>query len=73
MRYGNDLQLTELARQLKNEMASLDDYLTNGLLDAAFLRAHTMGKRIDQFMDRLNELKYFEQRPQENTVAAERE
>lgn len=58
MKYANDLLLTELGRRLKNEGSSLDAYLTDGNLDAAFLRARTMQKTIDGMMERLNDIKY---------------
>lgn len=58
MKYANDLLLTDLARRLKNELSSLDAYMTDGNLDAAFLRAHTMMKSLTGLMERLNDLKY---------------
>jgi hypothetical protein len=58
VKYANDLMLTDLARRLKNELSSLDAYLTDGNLDGAFLRARTTQKTIDGLMERLNDLKY---------------
>ena len=58
MKYANDLMLTDLARRLKNEHSSLDAYMTDGNLDAVFLRATTMQKTIEGLMWRLNDLKY---------------
>lgn len=58
VKYANDLLLTDLGRRLKNEMSSLDAYMTNGNLDGAFLRALTMLKTLDGMMERLNDIKY---------------
>ena len=58
MRYANDLLLTDLARRIKNELSSLDAYMTDGNLDAAFLRARTMQRTLDGLMERLNDIKY---------------
>jgi hypothetical protein len=58
VRYANDLELTELARQITNETKSLNQYLTDGLLDGAFLRAHVMEAKLDKLKARLNAIKY---------------
>lgn len=58
IRYANDLEITELARQVRNEEASLQAHLQDGLLDGAFLRALTMTKKLDKLMERLNDIKY---------------
>lgn len=58
IRYANDLELTDIARQLVNEHGSMDCYLTAGNLDGAFLRALTMVKKLDALMERLNRIKY---------------
>jgi hypothetical protein len=58
MRYGNDVVLTELARQIHNTEKSLQAHLTDGKLDGAFLRALEMTNKLDKFKERLNDLKY---------------
>jgi hypothetical protein len=58
MKYANDLLLTDLARRLKNELSSLDAYMTDGNLDAAFLRAMTLQRTVEGLMWRLNDIKY---------------
>jgi hypothetical protein len=63
IRYANDLLLTELSRQINAEMASMNTHLRDGYLDAAFLGARSMQKKLDKLMDRLNELKYPETVP----------
>ena len=76
IRYGNDLELTEVTRLLTNEMASLNAHLRDGNLDSVFLRSIVMMKKLEQLQDRLNELKYPPKVSlplEENAVAAERE
>lgn len=58
IRYANDLELTELARQITNEQAALNASLRDGYLDNAFLRAHAMGTKLEKLKERLNEIKY---------------
>jgi hypothetical protein len=58
VKYANDLLLTDLAIRLKKEESSLNAYLTDGNLDAAFLRAMTLQKTVEGLMWRLNDLKY---------------
>ena len=58
MRYANDILLTELAREIHNEERSMQAYLTDGNLDAAFLRAHVMESKLDRLKERLNRIKY---------------
>jgi hypothetical protein len=58
IRYGNDVVIADLERQLINEHKSMTEYLREGHLDAAFLRARTMQVKLDKLMDRLNELKW---------------
>lgn len=57
-KYGNDLILTDLERQIDNEHASMKCYIREGKMEGAFLRALTMTKKLDRLMARLNELKY---------------
>jgi hypothetical protein len=56
VRYGNDLELTDLARQITNEQGSLNAHLRDGNLHSVFLRALTMQKKLDKLMERLNTL-----------------
>ena len=58
IRYANDILLTELARQITNELSSMNEYLRDGNLDGAWLRAHTMGSQIESLKERLNVIKY---------------
>lgn len=58
IRYANHLLLTDLARRLTNEHKSFQHHLTEGYLDAAFLRCVTMLKQIDGLMELLNDIKY---------------
>lgn len=58
IRYANDILLTELARQITNELGSMNEYLRDGNLDAAFLRAHTISSKLESLKERLNDLKY---------------
>ena len=58
IRYANDVQLTELARRIRNEEKSMQQYLTDGNLDGAWLRAHSMSQQIENLKERLNRLKY---------------
>lgn len=58
IRYANDVELTELARQIRNEEKSLQAYLTDGRLDGAFLRAQHMMNKLAKLQDRLNAIKY---------------
>lgn len=58
IRYGNDLELTDLARQITNEQGSMNAHLRDGNLDSVFLRALTMQKKLDKMMERLNDIKY---------------
>ena len=60
IKYGNDILLTELARRVRNEEKSMQQYILDGQLDAAFLRARTMQRTLDGLMERLNDLKYRE-------------
>ena len=58
IKYANDLEITELARRIRNEEKSMQVYLTNGQLDGAFLRALTMHTQLEKLMWRLNDIKY---------------
>lgn len=58
VRYANHLLLTDLARRIHNEEKSFQHHLTNGYLDAAFLRCVTLLKQIDGVMEILNDIKY---------------
>jgi hypothetical protein len=58
IRYANDLLLTDLARRLTNEHKSFQHHLTDGYLDAAFLRCVTMLKQIDGIMEILNDIRF---------------
>lgn len=58
IRYANDVLLTELARRIHNEEKSMQQYLTDGNLDGAFLRAHTLTSILESLKERLNEIKY---------------
>lgn len=60
IRYANDLELTDLARQIHNQEVSLQADLKEGYLDAAFLKALRMEKQLAKFMERLNRIKYRE-------------
>lgn len=60
IRYANDLELTDLARQIHNQEVSLQADLKEGYLDAAFLKASRMEKQLEKFMERLNDIKYRE-------------
>ena len=63
VRYANDLELTALARKIHNEEKSLQSHLTNGYLDAAFLRALTAHRQLEKLMWRLNDIKYRDGKP----------
>ena len=63
IRYANDLVLTSLARQIHNEEKSLQEYLTNGYLDGAFLRALELTTKLEKFQERLNDIKYRDGKP----------
>lgn len=52
----NDVELTELAMQAGKELGSMNEYLRNGNLHAAFLRAHTMQAKLEKLKERLNEI-----------------
>jgi hypothetical protein len=56
IRYGNDVELTELARELTKEMASLNAHLQDGNLHSVFLRSLTMMKKHEKLQCRLNEI-----------------
>lgn len=56
VRYGNDLESTELAREITKETSSLNAHLRDGNLHSVFLRALTMQKKLDKLMERLNTL-----------------
>ena len=56
IRYGNDIQLTELAREITNLQASLNAHLQDGRLHSVFLHAQTMHKKLDKLQERLNEI-----------------
>lgn len=58
IRYANDLEITDSARQITNQLASLNAHLRDGYLDAAFLSALRMQKKLDVLMERLNDIKY---------------
>ena len=58
VRYANDIELTELARQITNELQAMNASLRDGYLDNAFLRAHTMEAKLDKIKQRLNDIKY---------------
>lgn len=57
IRYANDLELTELAREITNCTASMNAHLQDGHLDAAFLDAHSMETKLDKLKWRLNDIK----------------
>ena len=58
IRYGNDVELTELAMQITKETESLNAHLRDGRLDSVFLRAQTMLKKLVKLQERLNDIKY---------------
>jgi len=60
IRYANDLELTDSARQITNQLASMNAHLRDGALDAAFLSALRMQAKLDALMARLNDIKYRE-------------
>ena len=56
IRYGNDIQLTELAREITNLQTSLNAHLQDGRLHSVFLHAQTLHKKLDKLQERLNEI-----------------
>lgn len=58
MKYGNDIHLTEYARESTNQMASINEHLRDGYLDAAFLGVQLMYKKLEKLQGRLNDIKY---------------
>ena len=58
IRYGNDVELSDLARQIHNWERSLQAHIMEGNLHGAFLRAHEMQAKIEKLKERLNDLKY---------------
>jgi hypothetical protein len=56
IRYGNDVELTELAIQITKETASLNAHLRDGNLHSVFLRAHTMEAKLEKLKERLNQI-----------------
>jgi hypothetical protein len=57
-RYANDLELTDLARQITSQLAGLNDDLRDGYLDAAFLKASNLQVKLEKLQWRLNDIKY---------------
>ena len=62
IRYGNDILLTEFAREAEAQFKSMKEYLRDGHLDGAFLRAMQAQEKLEKFMWRLNDIKYREGR-----------
>jgi hypothetical protein len=58
VRYANDLEVTELARQIRNEERSMQASLTDGNRDGAFNRAEEMINKLIKLQERLNRIKY---------------
>jgi hypothetical protein len=58
IRYANDLLLTELVRQATAEWKSFNHHLTDGYLNAAFLRASTLQKQLEDIQHRLNKIRW---------------
>jgi len=58
IRYANDLQLTQLARQLTTDLADLNAALRDGHLDMAFKFTILMDDRIEHLQWRLNDITY---------------
>lgn len=58
MRYGNDLQLTELARLMTERLADMNACIRDGHLDTAFKHALLMHDTNERLQERLNRLKY---------------
>jgi dynactin complex subunit len=56
IRYGNDVELTDLARQITNLQVSMNAHLRDGRLHSVFLHAQTMHKKLDKLQERLNEI-----------------
>jgi hypothetical protein len=58
IKYGNDLELTDLSRQLVNFVSEYRRCITNGRLKAAFLMAMETERISREIQYRLNELQY---------------
>jgi hypothetical protein len=58
IKYGNDLELTDLSRQLVNFVSEYRRCITNGRLKAAFLMAMETERISREIQHRLNELQY---------------
>ena len=58
IRYANDLLITELAIQAGKELQSMNEYLRDGNLDGAFLRANAATTKLEKLKERLNDIKY---------------
>jgi hypothetical protein len=56
IRYGNDVELTDLARQITNLQVSMNAHLRDGNLHSVFLHAHQMEAKLDKLKCRLNEI-----------------
>lgn len=55
---ADDLELTELAREIHNLEASMQAHLRDGYLDAAFICGMKLGTKLDKLQWRLNDIKY---------------
>lgn len=60
IRYANDIELTELARFLTNQMADMNALLREGYLNVAFNRASEMTKGLEKLKDRINTVQFSE-------------
>lgn len=58
VRYGNEVLLTDIARQVHNQEHDLQVLLRDGHLDSAFLIAGELAKKLEWLRARLNDIKY---------------
>ena len=67
MRPKPDLEMTSAFVSFRNLCQVLNDDLINGRNDKAFKVCLILRDRLDDIMERLNRVKYDEQRPSEQT------
>lgn len=58
IKYANDLELTDLATEIRNLHSELNRCLTNGRLKTAFLMAMEIERVARNIQVRLNEIEY---------------
>jgi hypothetical protein len=60
IRYGNDLQLTDIARLIHNYESDLQACLRDGHLDTMFKYSLLLHDELERLQERLNRIKYGE-------------